>query len=282
MGQILLHFDGDITKDHRVSLRTLGKGLSHLQAAINRAYLDTKYGEVWKGARMAHEDYEATELWSRAPQEGGYIIDFVNDSPAIKQTLTRMIRAISPAVEKSKSKSLSNLGSLAEQAALRADQIRLGILEPIRYEDYLPTATENPYGDRAINKEVDMIASIVRSPGAGNSTVEIGIGGDYSSTFTFNRLSSENFHQFISKRTLGEPLVFSVKVTELDHRNKTGTIFNVSSSKVSKLFFADDDGFQSIKEYLGAPTPMQFLGAPIFEGGAFDAKAGDVFFLSKI
>lgn len=282
MGQVLLHFDGDITRDHQVSLRTLGKGLFHLQAAINRAYLDTKYGEVWKGARMAHEDYEATEFWSRAPQEGGYIIDFVNESPLIKKTLTRMVRAISPAVERSKKESLSNLGSLAQQAALRAEQVRLGVIEPLSYSEYLPNATENPYGDRAINKEVDMLASIVRTPGAGSSTLELGIGGDQSSTFLFNRISSENFHQFISKRSLGEPLVFSVKVTELDYKNKTGTVLNVDSAKVAKLHFADDEGFQSIKPYLGLPVAMQFLGSPIFEGGAFDAKAGDIFFLSLI
>ncbi|VEE14543.1 hypothetical protein [Ectopseudomonas mendocina] len=282
MGQILLHFDGDITRDHRVSLRTLGKGLFHLQAAINRAYLDTKYGEVWKGARMAHEDYEATEFWSRAPQEGGYIIDFINDSPLIKKTLTRMVRAISPATEKAKIQSLSNLGSLADQAALRAEQVSKGIIDPIHYESYLPTASENPYGDRAINKEIDMIASIVRTPGAGNSVVELGIGGEQSSTFTFNRVSSENFHQFISKRSLGEPLIFSVRVTELDHKNGTGTIFNISSSKQSKLHFANDFEFQSIKKYLGLPEPMHFLGCPIFEGGAYDAKAGDIFFLSLV
>ncbi len=282
MGQILLHFDGDITRNHQVSLRTLGKGLFHLQAAINRAYLDTKYGEVWKGARMAHEDYEATEFWSRDPREGGYIIDFINESPLIKKTLTRMVRAVSPAIERSKKESLSNLGSLAQQASWRAEQVRQGIIEPLSYSQYLPTASENPYGDRAINKEVDMIASIVRSPGAGNSIVELLIGGDESSIFSFNRTSSENFHQFISKRSLGEPLIFTVRVTELDYKNKTGTVLNVESSKIAKLNFAGDEGFQSIKPYLGLTIDMRFLGAPIFEGGAFDTKAGDIFFISLL
>ncbi|MEB2515715.1 hypothetical protein SOP85_09725 [Pseudomonas sp. YuFO20] len=278
MSKILIHFDGEITKQHRVTLRTLGKSLHHLQAAVDRAYLDTKYGQVWKNARMSKEDYVETALWSQAPQEGGFVIDFINDSPKIRQTLSRMINAISPAIEKSKQASLVNAGTLAEQASIRSQQITAGIYEPLGYETFKPSL--NPYGDRAINKEIDQILGIIRSPGAGKSTIELEITPETSTTkFSFNKINSQNFHAVVSKRNLGEPLSFEVVVHELDHKNKNGTVTNISNGKSIKLHFADEASFLNIKNYLGSPEHLKFVGCPIYEGGAFDATAGDIFFI---
>lgn len=279
MSYLHLHFDGDITKNHTVSLRTLGVSLTHLQAAVNRAHLDIKYGEVWKNARLKTEDYDLTELWSRPPKEGGYIIDFINDSPNIKKTLTRIINAVTPAVEKSKSQALTTAGTLAQQSVLKSQQVSLGIFKPQSFESYMPTASQNPYGDRAINKEIDLLISVVRAPNSGNSTIELGIGGDQSSTFKFNRTQSENFHSLVSKRVLGDPLLYSVKVMELDSTNRSSRVFNIATERQIKLHFADEANFNLIKPYLGITAPMVFIGSPIYEGGAYDAKGGDVFFI---
>jgi hypothetical protein len=280
MSQLLLHFEGDITKDHTVSLRTLGTSLTHLQAAVSRAHLDTRYGEVWKGARLRREDYAETELWTRPPQEGGFIIDFVNDSPRIKKTLTRMVNAITPAVEKSRSKALTTAGSLVQQSDLRKEQVRLGVIEPTSLESYLPSASQRPYGDRAINKEIDMLISVVRTPNAGQSTIELIVSGDHSSVFRFDRLQSERFHSLVASRSLGDPLIFSAKVMELDAKNKSARIFNIVTEREIRLTFADDSSFNQIKPFLGVNEAMIFIGSPIYEGGTFDAKGGDVFFIS--
>lgn len=281
MSYLHLHFDGDITQNHRVSLRTLGSSLYHLQAAVNRAHLDTKFGEVWKGARLSKEDYLETELWSRPPENGGYIIEFIDKSPRIKKTLTRMVGAITPAVEKSNSQALRASGSLVQQSAQRAEQVRVGIIEPQSFEDFMPTASENPYGDRAINKEIDQLAGVVRTPNAGQSTVELIIGNDQSHTYNFNRVRSENFHALVSNRMLGEPLVFSVRVTELDSGNKTAKVLNLLTERLVKLTYASEMDFELIKPYLGVPAVMSFIGSPVYEGGAFDAKGGDVFFIGS-
>ena len=278
MSYLLLHFDGDITRNHTVSLRTLGKSLIHLQAAVNRAHLDIRYGEVWKGARLSHEDYIETELWSRPPQEGGYIIDFINDSPKIKATLSRMINAITPAVELSKSTSLAKAASLVQQLDLTREQIRLEILNPIPLEQYIPEASQRPYGDRAINKEIDQLISTIRTPTAGQSTIELTIGGAKSSTFKFNRTESENFHELVSNRRLGDPIIFSAKVLELDSKNKSGRILNVVTQREVKINFADEGDFNEAKPFLGLNQPMAFIGCPIYEGGTFDINGGDIFF----
>ncbi|NMZ25223.1 hypothetical protein HBO02_22645 [Pseudomonas proteolytica] len=279
MSYLHLHFDGDITRNHTVSLRTLGQSLHHLQGAVNRAHLDVRYGEVWKNARLTADDYHQTELWSRPPSEGGYIIEFFEKSPRLKQTLTRIVSAVSPAVEKSKTQALANAGSLANQSGLREEQVRLGIIDPQTYENYIPTASQHPYGDRAINKEIDQLIGVVRHKNSGQSTVELIVCADIPIPFKFNRVASENFHSLVSKRHLGEPLVFSVKVTELDAVNKSAKVINVVTDRMIKIQYRGDLEFELIKKYLGVPVPMNFIGSPIFEGGAYDAKGGDVFFI---
>lgn len=279
MSTLHLHFDGDITRNHTVSLRTLGRSLHHLQGAVNRAHLDVKYGEVWKNARLSAEDYIETELWSRPPRDGGFIIEFVENSPRIKNTLKRIIGAISPAVEKSRAQALVNAGSLVQQAAQRDHQVSLGIITPETYENYVPNASQHPYGDRAINKEIDQLISVVRHPNAGRSTIEIIVDADRPIPFKFDRVSSENFHSMVSNRHLGEPLIFQVKVTELDSANKSAKVINVITERTVKLNYSSEVEFEQIKKYLGAAVSMTFLGSPIFEGGAYDAKGGDVFFI---
>lgn len=279
MSYLHLHFEGDITRNHTVSLRTLGRSLYHLQGAVNRAYLDTKYGEVWKNARLSPEDYAATELWSSPPEEGGYIIEFFEKSPTLKKTLSRIIGAVSPAVEKAKANALANAGSLADQSAVREAQIKQEIIEPQRFEKYEPMASQHPYGDRAINKEIDQLISVVRHPNAGNSTIELIVAPDRPTPFKFNRISSEHFHSLVSKRLLGDPLIFTVKVTELDSANKSAKVTNDANGRQIKLQYKSSADFELIKQYLGSAASMHFIGSPIFEGGAYDSKGGDVFFI---
>lgn len=279
MSYLHLHFEGNITRNHTVSLRTLGRSLHHLQGAVNRAYLDVKYGEVWKNARLSTEDYAETELWSSPPRDGGFIIEFFENSPQIKQVLKRIVGAVSPAVEKSKAQAVANAGSLADQSVLREEQVRLGIIEPDSYERYEPNASKHPYGDRAINKEIDQLISVVRHPNAGQSTIELIVAPDVATPFKFNRISSENFHSLVSRRHLGEPLIFSVKVTELDATNKSAKVTNEVNGRMIKLQYKSEAEFELIKAYLGIGAPMKFLGSPIYEGGAYDAKGGDVFFI---
>lgn len=279
MSVLHLHFDGHITRNHTVSLRTLGRSLHHLQGAVNRAHLDVKYGEVWKNARLRSEDYTETELWSRPPEEGGFIIEFVESSPRIKKTLTRLISAITPSVEAARLGALANASSLAEQSAVRDMQVDKGIVEPKSYELFLPDASQHPYGDRAINKEVDQLVSVVRNANAGQSTIELIVDAGQPKAFKFNKETSKNFHTIVSQRHLGEPLLFSVKVTELDVINKTAKVLNVVTERMVKLQYKSDVEFNLIKRYLGVNAPMNFIGSPVYEGGAYDTKGGDVFFI---
>ncbi|WLQ15954.1 hypothetical protein O5O45_08505 [Hahella aquimaris] len=90
---------------------------------------------------------------------------------------------------------------------------------------------------------------------------------------------SEEFHKVISKRSLGDPIIYRSKLISLDHKNLNGKIENLSSNATSIIHFENNQTFHKAKEYLGTEEIMIFTGCPMIEYGAFDPKAGDIYFL---
>jgi len=283
MNQIRIHFYGDIAHGHQVSMRTLGKTLSHLQSAMDRAFIENKYGEVWKHARMILEDYNDTEFLVQKPENGGYIIDFLGSNETTKKILDRLSKAMSPAVQEAMSEGEREAQSIFEQVSTREVQVANKLIAPVTYKDI----TERPskkiirkYGDRSITKEIDQILSIIRSSQSGDSEIEFVIKGTNLRRFKFNRELSNNFHSVVSRRTAGDPVIYTAKeVTQLDIKNMNGKIINKDNGKTATIHFNTEAAFLIVKKYLGENKEMQFIGCPVIEYGAFDPQAGDIYFI---
>lgn len=97
-GQLSLHFKGEIVLEHQVSARTLGKSLMHAQNAIDRAFLDLKYGNLWKHARMRGDDYLSADFIALYPEEGGFVQKLLSESG--KAIVDRISAALMPAMVK--------------------------------------------------------------------------------------------------------------------------------------------------------------------------------------
>lgn len=128
---IRIHYDGDIVKNHQIPMRILGKSIHHIQTAIDRAYLDVKYGGIWKHARMKPDDYVKTEYLVQAPQEGGYILDFFSE---MKESI-KMADRISSAINQALKQTTEKMILLREQVENRKMQITKQLLEPIDFEN---------------------------------------------------------------------------------------------------------------------------------------------------
>lgn len=279
-GVLSLHFEGDIVLDHKVSARTLGKSITHLQNAIDRAYIDIKYGALWKHARMKGEDYIAADFIALYPAEGGFIQQILSDSG--KKIVDRISKALEPAVEKVLADGEGVATNLHQQVQNRKGQISHGIIEP---EHFLPASGNadnkitRAYADRAINRELDQILSIIRSPRAGESFLEIEIYGEKDIKYPFDKNKSARFHDVISRREIGEPMICVAKVRQLDRGRLTGKIINLDNDKTATINFANDTDFLKVHPFLGNNQEMTFLGAPVIEYGAFDPNSGDIYFI---
>lgn len=282
MNKIQIHFDGDIAENHQVSMRTLGRTIFHLQNALDRAYIENKYGSLWKHARMRGSDYEESTFLVQEPAEGGYVLDFLASNDVTKKIVDRLAAALGPALEQAMQDGEDVAQSLAQQVETRQMQVEKKILEPQTFEHLVNNPSQKvirSYGDRSITKEIDQILSIIRSQHAGESTFELVMKGSKTHTFQFNRHTSEKFHRVVSKRSLGDPVIYVAKVSSLDFKNRSGKILNVTNEKTANIHFSNTGSFHKAKEYLGTNNEMTFIGCPVIEYGAFDPQAGDIHFI---
>jgi len=282
-GSLSLHFDGDISVDHKVTARTLAKSLTHTQNAIDRAYLDLKHGNLWKYARMSGEDYATADFIALYPREGGFIQEVASDVG--QAILDRLMAALSPAVERVLHEGQDVATSLSQQLSDRKNQLERGYIEPTDFANLL--AQPDPrvvrrYADRSINREFDQVLSIIRSAHAGTSSLEIEVRGTRNSTFAFDRSRSERFHSVVSQRQVGDPVVYVARVRQLDRRQLNGKVVNSVNEKTVTIHFGHDEDFLKVHPYLGTSDEMVFVGAPLVEYGAFDPGSGDVYFLNLV
>jgi hypothetical protein len=232
---------------------------------------------------MKADDYHAADFIALYPEEGGFVQKLLSDSG--KAIVDRISSALGPAMDRVLQEGDEVSDSLQQQVTNRKNQIEKGLIEPSTFQHIV----ENPgqhvvrsYADRSINKEIDQVLSMIRSRTSGDSVLEITTEGSRTENYQFNRFKSERFHSIISKRQVGEPVVYVARVRQLDRQLLNGKIVNQENDKTLTVRFADDSDFVKAHPYLGNNDEMIFIGAPIIEYGAFDPNAGDIYFIDLI
>lgn len=283
MGVVQIHFDGDIATNHQVSMRTLAKTLTHLQNSIDRAYLEDRNGKLWKYAKMRQAYHYDVELLVQEPKEGGYVLDFLTSNPLTLNIIDRVSSAINSAVNDAKQDGLQKALKLEESVRDRIVQVEQGILTPRDFNDII----ENPdvsvirrYGDRAISREIDQILTLIRAGSAGDSTFELALTGSKNTQiFEFNKKTATAFHNTVTKKALGEPVIYKAQLSQMDKFNKSAKIVNKDSDSVANLFFINKEMLNSVIPFFETDSEFLFYGSPFIEYGAFDPIAGDIYFL---
>lgn len=286
MSRIKIHFAGEIASNHSISMRTLGKSLLHLQSAVDRAYLDIKYGNLWKYAKTNAEDREDALFVTRVPEEGGYILDFLGETPIGRSVVNRISAALKPAIEKAMEDGDRQIIDFADQIETRKRQLASSAFDVLTYQDAVdnpPEEISRKYGDRSIVKEIDQIASIIRSSKVSDdSLIELQLVGDNTNDFVFDKSISKKFHWVVAEKMIGRPIAYLAKIISLDHKNMKGKIYNVVSKKEANIHFVNAEGFFKVKPHLGDKNPARILACPLIEYRTFDPRSGDVYFIDLI
>lgn len=158
-----------------------------------------------------------------------------------------------------------------------------------KIQDY-KTLIENPseqiirqYEDRSIVKEIDQMISPIRVREQGdNNSIELQLNGSESTVFNFNRDTSQKFHQIVSRKDLGNAVKYSLKVISLDSKNLKGKVFNTDSNKQANIHFDSKDDIFKLTDFLGKDIVIIVIAFPLIEYGAFDPKAGDIYFMDIV
>lgn len=282
-GLIQIRFDGDIVHDNRISMRTLGNTLFYTQNALERAFLDIRYERgVYKHARMPATMRADVEFLVEAPQAGSYIQRFLSNTELGAAIADRLSTAIESALERAAQRGDEEAGRLRDQVERRKARLAQGLDRAAQFDARAENANPHvvrSFGDRSIAKEIDKVLQIIRARGAGDSSFELTARGARTRNFEFARESANEFHRAISERELGEPTLYVGSIVELDKRNQKGKFVNAVTEKTSTLHFASEQDFFAVHPHM-REEQFAFIGAPLIEYGAYDIRAGDIFFLA--
>lgn len=279
-----IHFDGPIVTDHKVSIRVMARTYEHMQRSIDRAYLDTKYGSVWKHARLKQDDYAQTEFVAEYPREGGIILDGIKEGAAA--IIDRINSAVSAPFERALQGGIQEHESLLDQLPKRRQLAHAKKNQLATYQEMLdqPDAKiVRAYSDRSIVKEIDQIASLIRSEDQGGSYVDLKLYGSLAHpVYTFDAAQAKRFHETVSRRELGEPVLIRGKIRLLDQGNRyskmKAKILNLDSGREVILHLGSQEDFIKLHPYHTAEQVLLFA-APLIEFGAYDPNGGDMYFV---
>lgn len=279
-----IHFDGPIVTEHKVSVRVMAKTYEHMQRAIDRAYLDAKYGSVWKHARLKQEDYSQTEFLAEYPREGGIILDGIK--AGAEAIIDRINNAISEPFQRALQQGVEEHASILDQLPQRRELAHARRDHLATYQEMLdhPDARiVRAYSDRSIVKEIDQIASMVKPDEMNGSYVELKLHGSRAHpVYTFDAAQAKRFHEVVSRRELGEPILIRGKIRSLDQGNRytrmKAKVLNLDSNREVTLHLGSEEDFIKLHPYHTAEQVLLFA-SPVIEFGAYDPNGGDMYFV---
>lgn len=280
---IQIHFDGSIVNDHRVSIRTLGKTLGHLQNAVDRAYLDLRYGNVMKYQRLKKEEYSDTDFIALNPEEGGFILEMISETG--KKISDRLAIAVGIAYEKDIGRADVEHQRILEQAEMRA-KVYKASGEAKNFKAFVATNEGDlarAFGDRSIVKEIDQVLSLIRTERYADSTFELSLYGTRAHPiYKFDAERASRFHDVVSQRRLGKPLLMTVELRSLDAGRQGqishGKAKNIDTGKEFHFIVPDAVIFDRLARNLKRRKrdALAVVSCPIYEYDSFDPMGGDV------
>lgn len=287
-----VHFDGDITLNHQLPVRVLGKTYSSMQSAIDRAYLTNKYGNIAKFSKLKSEEYIETAFIASYPREGGIWLDNrKSDAAAI---IDRINSTLSPLFEKARERGIENTASLSSQIITETERVREISDRVPHFNEWSLTSREEwafLYSNRSISKEIDQLVSQITIKNLHTSIVEIQLYGSMSyPLYSFDKRLAKAFHKIVSKRELGPPVRIDVKVTILDRghgvRYPSAKAANINNNKEFILHLPKprDEDYSLIEQIhrIHDGGNYQIYATPIMEAGGFDVNRGDYVFLGIV
>lgn len=280
-----IHFEGDITVDHKVSVRVLANTYQHMQRAIDRAYLVGKYGSVEKHERLTKAEYRETEFIAEYPREGGIILDAVKQGTG--RIIDRIYAATNLVFQDAVNHAFEEHQSIAQQLTVRrqyADQV--GDRAP-KFSALLnapPEAWATAYSNRSVVKEIDQLVSQITRSDLVDSSVEITLHGTRPYLpLQFTPTIARNFHKIAADRELGPPMIARVHIRLLDAGNRTtrpnAKVLNLDTFKEVNLHLSSDADFEALHPFHNVDNEVRIHVCPILEAKGFDLKGGDLMFL---
>lgn len=284
MATFSIHYDGPITVDHKLPIRTLAKTYEAMQRAIDRAYLIDRYGDVWKHARLTSEQYDETVFIAEYPREGGIYLDAVKEQG--NRIVDRIAEALRPIFQDAFQGAVQEHANLTEQLVDRQNQaISLADNNPT-FEALMNNAPHDwarRYSNRSIVKEIDQLSQLITPDRLYGSILEINLNGTSNNDpFVFDSTIAKRFHKIAASRYLSYPIRVTATIRSLDRGNKStkpsAKIVNIATGREITLKLSSLNDCDELRHYHNG-SQINIYASPIVECHGFDVKGGDMMYL---
>jgi len=287
MTSFSVHFDGDITHDHKLPVRVLGKTYTCMQSAIDRSHLINTYGNVWKYAKLKGFQYPETEFIANYPREGGIWLDALKHGANL--VIDRINSTIAPLYERAQQQGADDADSFLNQIADRkryVDGMQLRVPDYSEWQLDQRGEWARAYSDRSVAKEIDQLVSQVSAKHLHNSTVQIQLHGSSAyPIYEFDSRKSKRFHRIVASREVGPALRLRIRVTVLDRgfnsRRPSAKAVNINNDKEFALYIVREGGADDVHR-IHDNGEYEIYAAPVMEANGFDVNRGDYVFLGIV
>lgn len=274
MAEISIKIDGDLLIDKNPTLRTLAIVTTNLQAALSRAYLETRYGYVRKYQKNSYNDLANFDFVLSSVRKGSWIGDLISASRFSDAIAQKISEVISP---------------IYELCGTKIDKYLYESTEIYDHDGGImyKSAVNNPPKDISIGYQNKSIASYIDKSLSPLRLREIldaelqytfAFNGD-KRIFTFNRNKAFEFKKHTSSKYYYVQVIYRAKIVEMDEIKNTAFFINLDSDIAyrQRLLFDDKTSFDEARKYFGI-NEFSFIGRPVIECGSLDIYCGDVLF----
>lgn len=285
--QITLYFDGSLSPQKNVSLRTLSYTLPHIQRAIDKTVYFNSNGKLTKYTSLPHELYPQADLYISNLEYGSLKIPFLSDLiSGVPQLFNEFMRQ---PYELSANEVKGHRGILRDDLENRKIHANLDNLRELTQEDILQQEGERKraYAQAAVLKDMATALSLVRS----TDDAILGLNIDSATgfkNFHFDQRRAANFSRIATTKRLSDAVIYKGRITGLEKQHGN-TQFKYSAKFLSsvtgkecKLLIADYDDAIMVNTHNLTDNEVVFWGSPIALHEAFDPVRGDIVFIDFI
>lgn len=288
MATISFMLDGDILRNGKPSLHTIGTVATHFHSAISRAYLDVKTGNVRKYSRVPVEEYDNIDFWLSQTRQGSWIIDTIGSSSwgdRISQKLMKVMNPIYLRVSRGVEKDLFDLESYRQEdreTILRNAEGNIQTYSQLQKEP--PEDYNLGYVDKSIARYIAQATSPVRSDTVDKASISFSVHSvEVKKTYAFDKPRSHTLQKIASERNFYDPVIYNGRIFAMDRSKQNGFFYNVDNYwRKQKLLFHDITDFIEARKYFREETDIKFVGRPCIEAGSLDIDSGDVLYIGVV
>lgn len=289
MAQLSFRLDGDILKNGKPSIRTIGTIATHFQSAISRAYLDEKTGNVRKYSRVSMDDYENIDFWLSRTRQGSWVIDTLANSEwgeRISKKLVAVMNPIYTRVSRGVERDLFDVDSYLEtNRSLLIQNIDNFVVTFEQLKANPPSDYNLSYVDKSIARYVANATSPIRSDAVNTASISFSIkpSEEDEKTYFFDKPKSQALKSIASERRFYAPVLYNGQIDAMDRSKQNGFFYNIDNHWTKqKLLFREMERFIEAQQYFREGTNIRFLGMPCIESGSLDINSGDVLFVGVV